>query len=135
MTVKSKMAKAVIVFFVLLISTSFCYGATVYLPISKTIDYRPVDGQNINLGGRDVSGYKQIRLFADAKAGSYGAVSITISMYEPTTAGRVFVGILDNITLQPGQSVTRVYNVPGKLLSLTGTGSKGMVSIVLYGSD
>ena len=135
MSVRSKMAKAVIVSFVLLISTSFCYGTTVFLPVSKDIGYRPVNGQNINLGNKDVSGYKQIRLFAEAKAGSTGAVLITISMYEPTTSSRVFVGILDNITLQPGQSVTRVYNVPGKLLFLTGSGTGAMVSIVLYGSN
>ena len=135
MTVKSKMAKAVIVFFVLFISTSFCYGTTVHLELAPSIDYHTVNGQNIKLGSRDVSMYNQIRLFANAMAGSYGAVSITISMYEPTTAGRVFVGTLDTITLQPGQSVTRVYNVPGKLLLLTGTGSNGKVLVVLYGSN
>ena len=135
MTVKSKMAKAVIVFFVLLISTSFCYGTTVLLLIPKTMDYMPVNGQNVSLGHENVSGYKQIRLFANAKSGSYGAVSITISMYEPGPQGNVFVGILDNITLQPGQSVTRVYNVPGKLLVLTGSGTNGMISIVLYGNN
>ena len=136
MTVKSKMAKAVIVFFVLFISTSFCYGTTIFLPVSKGFGYHPVNGQNVSLGHEpvNVSGYKQIRLFANAKSGSYGAVSITISMYEPGPQGNVFVGILDNITLQPGQSVTRVYNVPGKLLYLTGSGTNAWVLAVLYGS-
>jgi type III secretion protein HrpB1 len=93
-------------------------------------------GQSITLGTNvDVHPFERIRVVADERVGSAGAVVIRLTI----TEGNELVAQLDTLTLQPLTEVTRVYEVPGRTLSvfadaLPGGSGISKVDVLIYGS-
>jgi type III secretion protein HrpB1 len=112
----------------LFLSTSSCFAQTELLfrtpPGWKTIPA----GQTITLGTADVAQYHQIRVVA------VGATPITILL--TITEGNELVAQLDTIMLQAGQALTRVYDIPGKKITIVAkaTTGSGLVQFFLYGN-
>lgn len=91
-------------------------------------------GQSRQLGTISVDHYERIRIVAAERARSAGPVRIRLMI----TEGNERVGLLDTITVQPNSQVTRVYEVPGRTLTIyadaLGTGSgTSAVDVFIYG--
>jgi len=91
-------------------------------------------GQSKQLGIVDVASYEPIRVVTDERVGSGTGVSIRLTI----TEGNELVAQLDILHLTPHSQVTRVYNVPGRKLTIFadaagGTGNDA-VDVLVYGS-
>jgi len=92
-------------------------------------------GSSKELGSVDVSPYRQIRLVADERAGSATNVTLRLTI----TEGNELVAQLDTPVLAPHSQITRVYDVPGRGLTIfadvagAGSGSAG-VDVLIYGN-
>jgi len=92
-------------------------------------------GSSKELGSVDVSPYRQIRLVADERAGSASTVTLRLTI----TEGNELVAQLDTPVLAPHSQITRVYDVPGRGLSIfadvagADSGSAG-VDVLIYGN-
>ena len=92
-------------------------------------------GQSKELGQVNVKKYKRIRIIADERAGSAGPIRIRVTI----TEGKELLAQLDTLTLQPHTQLTRVYEVPGRKLTIFadavsgGTGNSS-VDVLIYGS-
>jgi type III secretion protein HrpB1 len=92
-------------------------------------------GQSKELGQVNVKKCKRIRIAADERAGSAGPIRIRVTI----TEGKELVAQLDTLTLPPHTQLTRVYEMPGRELTLFadavsgGTGNSS-VDVLIYGS-
>jgi hypothetical protein len=87
----------------------------------------------MKLGVVDVSPFSRIRVVADERTGSAVPISIRLTI----TEGQEAVATLDTIALAARSSLTKVYEVPCKTLTInadagSGTGS-GAVDVLIYG--
>lgn len=92
-------------------------------------------GQSKELGQVNVKKYKRIRIVADERAGSAGPIRIRVTI----TEGKELVAQLDTLTLQPHTQLTRVYEVPGRKLTIfadavSGGPGNSSVDVLIYGS-
>jgi hypothetical protein len=91
-------------------------------------------GQTKNLGTVSVGNFRQIRVVADERSGSQSNMVIRLTI----TEGNELVAQLDVLNLTPGAQVTRVYDVPGRTLTVfaaaigTTSGSSAM-DLLVYG--
>src|SRR4030081_1334299 len=81
-------------------------------------------GQSKELGKVEVGQYERIRIVADERVGSATPINIRVTI----TEGNELVAQLDTFLLTPHAQVTRVYEVPGVMLTifadaLPGTGN------------
>ncbi len=93
------------------------------------------DGKSLQLGTVDVSGFASIRVVADERVGSGSGVNIRMTI----TEGNELVAQLDVLSLTPHSQVTRVYEVPGRTLTLfadaiAGSGTDGL-DVLIYGNS
>ena|SRR5258708_42251 len=79
-------------------------------------------GQTQRLGFVDVHQFERIRLFAGVIVGGLGPVKVLIIAME----GNEAFGPLDELTVQPGSNVTKVYEVPGTRLEISATTTGAM---------
>jgi type III secretion protein HrpB1 len=92
-------------------------------------------GTSLHLGRVDVSKCERIRVVADERVGSVSGVRIRLTIME----GNELVAFLDELHLIPHSQITRVYEVPGRKLSidmdaLPGIGKgKDSVDVLIYG--
>jgi hypothetical protein len=91
-------------------------------------------GQSKQLGTVDVHHFSKIRVVADERVGSPSGLQIRLTI----TEGTELVAQLDVLTLSPHSEVTRVYDVPGRALTVfadagTGSGSDGF-DVLIYGA-
>lgn len=76
-----------------------------------------VDSVQSQLAQLDVSSYGTIRLSAGNWEGSPAPVVIAISQVDqPNTPNANLITSLDSFTLAPGESASRVYEVPGEVV-------------------
>ena len=93
-------------------------------------------GTQVPFKSIDVSQYRKIRIIAKELPGSVSGVYVTLMMME----GGDSVGELEPLTLTPGTSQTKVFDVPGTSLGIiaqaqaSGRGSN-TIEILIYGSD
>ena len=91
-------------------------------------------GSSRELGKVNVSSFEQIRLVADERIGSASNVTLRLII----TEGNELVAQLDTPVLTPHSQLTRVYDVPGRELTIfadvagSGSGSAG-VDVLIYG--
>ena len=77
-----------------------------------------VDEDESELAQLDVSAYRTIRLSVDNWVNSPAPVVIGVShVDQPNTINANFITTLDSFTVPPGGSVSRVYEVPGEVVS------------------
>ena len=92
-------------------------------------------GTSKHLGDADVSKCERIRVVADERVGSGSGVRIRLTIME----GSELVAFLDEISLAPHGQITKVYEVPGRKLSidmdaLSGIGKgNDTVDVLIYG--
>lgn len=91
-------------------------------------------GQSKQLGTVDVHNFSEIRVVADERVGSPTGVSIRLTI----TEGNELVAQLDVVPLAPHTQVTRVYSVPGRMLTVFADASSGAGSdaldVLIYGA-
>jgi type III secretion protein HrpB1 len=71
-------------------------------------------GQSQELGSVDVHNFSQIRVVADERVGSPTGMNIRLTI----TEGSELVAQLDVLSLSPHAQVTKVYDVPGRTLTV-----------------
>ncbi len=77
-----------------------------------------VDEDESELAQLDLSAYRTIRLSVDNWVNSPAPVVIVVSHVEqPNTINANFITSLDSFTVPPGESVSRVYEVPGEVVT------------------
>jgi hypothetical protein len=77
-----------------------------------------VDEDESELAQLDLSAYRIIRLSVDNWVNSPAPVVIAVShVDQPNTINANFVTGLDSFTVPPGESVSRVYEVPGEVVT------------------
>lgn len=93
-------------------------------------------GNSVKLIGKlDVSQYPGIRLGVGSRSSSDTAVTIKLILVD----GRELLFPLDTIVLEPGDSFTTVYDIPGTVLSITATAApmpgakESYIDLVVYG--
>ena len=91
-------------------------------------------GQSKELGSVDVHNFSKIRVVADERVGSPTGVTIRLTI----TEGSELVAQLDTLALSPHSQLTRVYDVPGRKLTVfadaqSGSGSDGF-DVLIYGA-
>jgi len=91
-------------------------------------------GQSKQLGTVDVHNFSKIRVIADERVGSPTGVTIRLTI----TEGSELVAQLDTLSLAPHSQVTRVYDVPGRMLTVFadavgGSGNDGL-DVLIYGA-
>ena len=91
-------------------------------------------GQTKNLGTVNVGNFRQIRVVADERVGSQSNVVIRLTI----TEGTELVAQLDVLNLTPGAQVTRVYDVPGRALTVFAaavgtTSGSSSTDVLVYG--
>jgi type III secretion protein HrpB1 len=91
-------------------------------------------GTTLTLGTVDVSGFASIRVVADERVGSGSGINVRMTI----TEGAELVAQLDVLSLTPHSQVTRVYEVPGRQLTLfadaiAGSGTDGL-DVLVYGN-
>ena len=92
-------------------------------------------GSSRELGKIDVSSFRQIRLLADERIASASNVTLRLTI----TEGNELVAQLDTPVLTPHSQLTRVYDVPGRTLTIfadvAGSGSgSASVDVLVYGN-
>lgn len=91
-------------------------GATLLLAQGNPADVGPEQAQLAQL---DLSSYRVIRLSAGNWVGSPAPVIIGLShVDQPNTPRANLITGLDSFTLAPGESVSKVYEVPGEVVAL-----------------
>jgi hypothetical protein len=74
-----------------------------------------IDAVQSELAQLDLSSYRTIRLSAGNGAGSPAPVIVAVShVDQPDTPNANAITALDSFTLAPGESVSEVYEVPGR---------------------
>lgn len=91
-------------------------------------------GENRLLGTVDVSKFDKIRLVTDERIDSTANIVLRLTI----TEGDELVAQLDTITLTPHSQLTRVYDVPGRTISVYADafgpgGSKAGMDVLIYG--
>jgi type III secretion protein HrpB1 len=92
-------------------------------------------GQSKELGIVDVHNFSKIRVVADERVGSPTGLNIRLTI----TEGNELVAQLDVLSLAPHSQITRVYDVPGKMLTVFadavggGAGNDGL-DVLIYGN-
>ena len=87
---------------------------TKLLASGNPIDVDPVQSELAQL---DVSSYRTIRLSAGNGDGSPAPVIVAVShVDQPNTSNANLITALDSFTLAPGESVSKVYEVPGTVV-------------------
>ncbi len=85
------------------------------------------------LGTANVANSQQIRVVCDERIGSGTGVTIMLTI----TEGNELVAFLDTIVLAPHAQATRVYDVPGTLLTISAQANAGAgnasVDVLVYG--
>jgi hypothetical protein len=77
-----------------------------------------VDEYESELAQLDLSAYHTIRLSVDNWVNSPAPVVIVVSHVElPNTINANFITSLDSFTVQPGESVSKIYEVPGQMVA------------------
>jgi hypothetical protein len=94
-------------------------------------------GTSQDLGTVDVHTFDRIRVFADERPGS--AASAVISLVLTEAKGTLSVGFLDTLILEAGREITRVYEAPGTMLSISAgvagaSGSTAGVDVWVWGA-
>jgi hypothetical protein len=110
--------------------------------MATTLAFRtPVGGVSIpaghsqELGSVDVHNFSKIRVVADERVGSATGMNIRLTI----TEGSELVAQLDVLSLAPHAQVTKVYDVPGRKLTVFadavggGSGNDGL-DVLIYGS-
>ena len=91
-------------------------------------------GQRKVLGVVDVTAYSKIRVFAAEGAGSPTGVTFRLTL----TEGNEWFAPLDTFDLTAGSNITRVYEVPGSIITLVVDALDGsgldVVLAAIYGS-
>jgi hypothetical protein len=88
---------------------------TKLLASGNPVDVDPVQSELAQL---DVSAYRTIRLSAGNGAGSPGPVVVAISQIDqPGTPNASAIALVDSFTLAPGESASKVYEVPGDVVA------------------
>ncbi len=76
-----------------------------------------VDPVQSQLAQLDLSPYRTIRLSIASWEGSAGPVIIAISQVDqPNTPNTNLIALVDSFTLAPGESASKVYEVPGEVV-------------------
>jgi len=92
-------------------------------------------GETVLLGTVDTSPYSMIRVVARERIGSTTGVNIRVLIID---SGGETIALLDSLHLAPHSQVTRVYEVPGTMLSILAdaVGGKGSDSfdVLVFGS-
>jgi len=92
-------------------------------------------GQSKELGTVDVHNFSKIRVIADERIGSPTGLNIRLTI----TEGNELVAQLDVLSLAPHSQLTRVYDVPGRMLTVFadavggGAGNDGL-DVLIYGT-
>jgi len=91
-------------------------------------------GQSKQLGTVDVHNFSKIRVVADERVGSPTGVTIRLTI----TEGNELVAQLDTLSLAPHSQLTRLYDVPGRTLTvfadaIGGAGNDGL-DVLIYGA-
>jgi hypothetical protein len=87
---------------------------TKLLASGNPIDVDPVQSELAQL---NLSSYRTIRLSAGNGAGSPAPVIVGVShVDQPDTPNANLITALDSFTLAPGESVSKVYEVPGEVV-------------------
>lgn len=77
-----------------------------------------VDPDQSELAQLELSPYRTIRLSAGNGVGSPGPVIVALSHVDrPNTPYANLITALDSFTLAPGESVSKVYEVPGEVVA------------------
>jgi len=88
---------------------------TKLLASGNPVDIDPVQSELAQL---DLSSYRTIRLSAGNGAGSPAPVIVAVShVDQPDTPNANAITALDSFTLAPGESVSKVYEVPGEVVA------------------
>ncbi|HTK09345.1 MAG TPA: hypothetical protein VL485_19400 [Ktedonobacteraceae bacterium] len=92
-------------------------------------------GHSETLGSVDVSPYSKIRLVADERVGSAANVTLRLTI----TEGNEWVAQLDTPVLSPHSQISKVYDVPGRKLTViadvAGAGSgQASIDVLIYGN-
>jgi hypothetical protein len=88
---------------------------TKLLAKGNPVNVDPVQSQLAQL---DVSAYRTVRLSVGNWEGSPAAVIISVShVDQPNTPNANLITLLDSFTLQPGASISNVYEVPGDVVA------------------
>ena len=99
------------------------------------VSIRP--GANLRFDSIDVSPYRKIRIMVTERAGSASKVTVRLIMME----GSDSVGELEPVTLSPGSSQSKIFDVPGTRLGLiveaqaAPVAGSDVLQILIYGSD
>jgi hypothetical protein len=94
----------------------------------------PPGAQHINAGeivrltaeipnGIPVAYFGTIRIYATSRP--FGAIPVTFSILVLDRENEELIFSLDHFTLQPGEALTRTYNVPGRALVCVASGGEG----------
>jgi hypothetical protein len=76
-----------------------------------------IDSVQSELAQLDLSAYRTIRLSAGNGEGSPAPVIVAVShVDQPNTPNANLITALDSFTLAPGESVSKVYEVPGEVV-------------------
>jgi hypothetical protein len=81
-----------------------------------------------DIGTVDVSDFAQIRVYAFERDAHVGGIGNRLVLMLSEAPGN-YLGELDVFDLEPGSAVTRVYDVPGTILTVQTAGGSGMVYI------